>query len=282
MTTLHALPPKIGYSSIYGTSGCTIRVDAAETVKIAGRMQHTKRLSAQGRFMHKVTTGIFPRVIELMHRSYTMETLFQVDWTRTDPVLVMEKLNENLRNKLWELDEFYEAPTKNWVDSLDKYLAKKLEELSLPLELIAKIHDRVMELKTLKLSPAVIHGDPTLDNCMLRPTEKGYDLVVIDPLPAGEGKMPNIRAVDLGKMLQSAIGYEHVIYGDERFPHDSRLGKAKSLEMSMRILSGQDDDDTRGAWIFCMIHLVRLLPYQSRHKRVFTDLLEQVVKYVER
>ncbi len=94
--------------------------------------------------------------------------------------------------------------------------------------------------------------------------------------------MPNIRAVDLGKMLQSAIGYEHVIYGDERFPHDSRLGKAKSLEMSMRVLSGQDDDDARGAWIFCMIHLVRLLPYQSRHERVFTDLLEQVVKYVER
>jgi hypothetical protein len=56
----------------------------------------------------------------------------------------------------------------------------------------------------------VIHGDPTLDNCLM--TEDG-DIRITDPIPVQWLKRPSIRAIDHGKILQSILGWEVVLRG---------------------------------------------------------------------
>lgn len=96
------------------------------------------------------------------------------------------------------------------------------------------------------LQSSVIHGDPTLSNVMYRDLE----LCIIDPIMP-EGKVPNKWIVDLGKMLQSAIGWEKLIY-------DWEYDVEKSVNA---VLSQEPADVRREAWFWCFIHLLRILNY---------------------
>lgn len=53
----------------------------------------------------------------------------------------------------------------------------------------------------------LIHGDPTMENTLFL----GKSFVLIDPVP-DDVKIPRNKYVDLGKMLQSAFGYEKIKY----------------------------------------------------------------------
>jgi hypothetical protein len=52
------------------------------------------------------------------------------------------------------------------------------------------------------------HGDPIADNVM----QRGADNVLIDPIPATPA-IPDYLAVDVGRIIQSAVGYEKARYG---------------------------------------------------------------------
>ncbi len=55
-----------------------------------------------------------------------------------------------------------------------------------------------------------MHGDPTLSNILFRPTSIGNQLLIGDPIPS-RLCVPSNRAVDYGKLLQSCMGWEHVL-----------------------------------------------------------------------
>lgn len=79
---------------------------------------------------------------------------------------------------------------------------------------------------------SLIHGDPTLINLMRR----GSQLILTDPMPRLEYRreIPNRPEVDVGKLIQSAMGWEYILSGNglamqesivlNRFPKLARLG----------------------------------------------------------
>jgi hypothetical protein len=59
------------------------------------------------------------------------------------------------------------------------------------------------------------HGDCTVSNAMKR----GDQLLIIDPLPPRR-YIPNVPESDMGRLIQSAMGWEVLMYGDEIIEYD--------------------------------------------------------------
>lgn len=93
-------------------------------------------------------------------------------------------------------------------------------------------------------SMCLIHGDPTLANLMRR--TGSLENVLIDPKPPGNG-IPSFRTVDIGKMLQSMLGWESVLAGGALPRYD------------IHFLSNFSEVDARRAVFWCMIHLMRIM-----------------------
>jgi hypothetical protein len=100
------------------------------------------------------------------------------------------------------------------------------------------------------------HGDPTFENVLAR----GDQLVLVDPIPA-DGRMPSVRALDLGKIGQSLIGYEGVKAG--KFTSFD-VHRARGLRRYCR-----SEEEFRAAMCFTAIHVARLIPYQEEEQKAF-------------
>lgn len=102
----------------------------------------------------------------------------------------------------------------------------------------------------------LIHGDPTLANLMQR---SNGDLVVTDPMPRLEYRkeIPNRVEVDLGKLLQSAMGWERM------------LGCHNSLWQQPELVLNIAGDLKRETLLWGAIHLARVslrAPGRGHHK----------------
>ncbi len=110
------------------------------------------------------------------------------------------------------------------------------------------------------VSPNVVtHGDCTLDNMMTRGTCDG---VFIDPLPP-ERHTPAVRALDVGKVLQSLHGWHAIEYD----PHHTHLGVQDTV--TDFITRGLPPAEVKAAWAFCVYHLIRALPYATHRAQVY-------------
>lgn len=92
-----------------------------------------------------------------------------------------------------------------------------------------------------------IHGDPTLANAMRR----GNRTTLIDPIPP-RGKIPPLREVDLGKLLQSALGWENLL--DPAWPEGSA---------ELQALATAEFDESEKVWFWGAVHCLRIIPYAS-------------------
>lgn len=93
------------------------------------------------------------------------------------------------------------------------------------------------------------HGDPTFDNLMFR----GQTPVIIDPIQPTPA-VPDLTSVDLGKMLQSLLGFESTRYGV--------TGPANlddGIDTLYKLVS--DEDEIEAAWYWCAVHFYRAAPY---------------------
>lgn len=100
------------------------------------------------------------------------------------------------------------------------------------------------------------HGDPTLENLMMR--LDGVP-VLIDPIPDAvfDGRVPSIRALDLAKLLQSALGYE-----------DVRRGTADAWNLdpwlAYRVRENcRDELEWQRTCCLCLLNVHRFIPYQN-------------------
>ena len=101
------------------------------------------------------------------------------------------------------------------------------------------------------------HGDPTLENLMYRPSTG--EPVLIDPLPDAvlDDKVPSVRALDLGKVLQSGIGYEGV-----------KTGRFSGWMINPVIFDAvqarcRDQREWAQSRALCALHVCRFIPYQT-------------------
>jgi hypothetical protein len=114
-------------------------------------------------------------------------------------------------------------------------------------EAYTKLETGLDRISAYNLTRVLVHGDPTAENVMWRPDE---GLVLIDPIPA-RPEAPDLLALDLGKILQSACGYEHARVGEQVYGVQDQF------------LYGFEDEERDAAKVFCLYHLLRMLPYLS-------------------
>lgn len=234
---------------IRGTSGAVVSLMSGIAAKTASEGPPRDRLKLQSEFMRRVGTDVFPRVHSSTPGGYMMERLEPLEWTPERRVGgVFQEATDLLNAYVWgrtrirPLSAVLRRPHAEYVKSLaERWVPSVAEWFEQSLEAIAYLAVTVTD---------DIHGDPTCDNMLQR--EDG-SLALIDPIPADD-RIPALKAADLGKMLQSAGGYERVKYGD--YPLDP--------DTHDRVLDGVSPADAVAARYFHAVHLLRLIPYQPQ------------------
>jgi len=117
------------------------------------------------------------------------------------------------------------------------------------------------ELTIVSAFYAGTHGDATLENVMRRPATG--EVVLIDPVPdiVIDRKVPAVRALDLGKILQSGLGYEAVRSGQRA---QWRLDEEVFNVVASRTTTVEE---WRLACWCCALHVAKFLPYQTPDHR---------------
>lgn len=120
------------------------------------------------------------------------------------------------------------------------------------------------------------HGDPIIDNVMTR----GASLVLIDPIPATQA-IPDFLCVDVGRLLQSAVGYERARYHEGPEAFDGSLDVI--IEMAYSTMNHRvHKHEMIACYYFAVFHILRacadrnstpsiVLNMQPLIKRVFKE-----------
>lgn len=213
--------------------------------------------SIQVDYMKKIGSPPFPRSVELLNEeSYCMEVLQPLPKIVKNQFLYLKHLTEILQKYFWRNGH---PGSSNWKHEFHKWLTDYvcydvLGILTWADEVIAR-----------QYPSRYIHGDPTFSNVMLRDSKRTWkEWVLIDPIPAG-GKIPPHIYVDIGKILQSCLGWEDKIDigWDKAFKH---LTKDMSL----------CETDTTLFWT--VIHLYRILPYARsiKDQKTFDWVIQKI------
>ena len=196
-----------------GSSGASFRIDP---IMKCVHKRGGYRVGAQGKWLYKHNgIGCLPCVYEYDRSEYRMEFLHEIDLNTVDHKLLLEVVCKLLRKQIWSL-----APVVKL--DLNAHIAKRASlrnraQISSRYYAYLAAAGALIEWETLETG--LIHGDPIIDNVM---REMDSDvppvtrIVIIDPLPATPTE-PDILAVDRGKLLQSALGYESIRYDLEHY-----------------------------------------------------------------
>lgn len=219
-----------------GLSGAQVIVTDDRAVKID--YNHPEKVKAQGEWLLAHPGPHLPAVISIMQTGYSMELLEPIPTGAVD----LEAMIDALSQSVWSRPDVVTGSTPHTMLYLTKILSTFAPQLLMP----------VLE-KAAYLRPTtacLTHGDPTAENVMLR----GNTYVVIDAIPA-TCRMPDDLAVDVGKILQSAHGWEDM-KGEERATFGPRDVADQFTEEAFNV--GQ---------LWCIVHFVRTLPYAKEEVR---------------
>jgi len=225
---------------ITGVSGATVELTPTGAVKYAPPALWA-RLDAQAQYMAEHGAP-FARVLGIAQGRYWMERLQPLPTTTASTQLLLFGAEQSLR-PLWARPAHLDA---DWAALHLAYVESLCALHNLP-----KTFDRLWSdwhnIAPLPLTVCTTHGDATLDNMLL--AEDGSPRWV-DPLPAS-GVIPPLLAVDLGKLLQSADGYELRKYGS---------GWGPAVDHAV-VLEGHNEWDVLAARYFRAVAYLRMLRY---------------------
>ena len=223
------------------TSGATLTVRKSAPI---GKARN--RLFAQAEWLKQFDSLNIVKVLEITEDGYTMPYL--------EPTLDVQPAGLAGRTIFILTRDVWCWPSMNTF---------KLSEFT---KYVGSFGNVELEVFTSRMLPEILrqefvmtHGDPTFENTLSLDGE----VVLVDPLPdpALEGRMPDVRAVDLGKILQSALGYEAIKRGLlESYILD--LPTWKTVRYTCR---GPEEWDL--ARYFCALHIARFIPYQTPELR---------------
>jgi hypothetical protein len=250
---------------IRGSSGAQVRVLGDRAVKSCDG--DATRLVEQGKRLQRYPATCLPHVFHVYAKSYVMEKLVAAPAWALNHRVILSTMFDALRTNIWS----HEADV-SWNSEAT---SRKVHEL---LEMFGLGHLRTVVFELYgavrwdQTRRCLTHGDPTFDNVMFR--EDSGSLVLVDPLPATNA-VPDLQAVDTGKILQSAIGWERVRYGDSSQEFDVQM-------RDIRALVGTDND-WRATIFWCFVHLVRTLPYVPENRITgVKELLDDTIKLSRR
>jgi len=228
------------------TSGAIV-VQLGEHIIKLGDGEVGARVGEQAEWLHAVRgDGIVP-VTMLTSNAYVMPVLN--DWQ--PPIVardLWDRLTHLLETWVWSRPPMHTGegmyPMQH---KLTRCRAALLHDGSSLLDLASQLmHDVDWHM----LPRCLTHGDPTFANTMC---DTHGELVLIDPLPS-TWDVPDIRAKDIGKLLQTSMGYEREILGQDFGLIDPFW--AQDLCMS--------SNEWRAAKFFGVLHIIRLIPYVAR------------------
>jgi hypothetical protein len=254
------------YPGIETVSGAHVFVHGDHAVKWAPEgTPVADRIDLQAAWLLEHQHDFLPRVQKLISPgSYQMERLGAMPDFVDDEVLARLVLNR--LSRLWD------DPAEHAFDprAHSAYVQERADRLGLVHELStwwARIEPILARQPN-----CTVHGDPTIDNCMLR--GEG-ELVITDPIPPGVC-LPSVRALDVGKVIQSAMGYEEVACG-RRPTTIPWLGSAFWEEA----LPDVDHDEWRLCLYMAAVHFLRLLPYTPQHSREWRLRIDELIEWGE-
>lgn len=250
-----------------GLSGADVVVmNSATVIKRGGDIEKT---IAQGRWIVENTSPAMPMVFDFTDDGYIMEKLESIDYWDVRATDVVRLLRSNIWSRPPRV-----APSEQTFMALR---AKVLGNISMPevkekVDAARYVHAILRAASSayrssLSVPATLSHGDPTAENVMYR---RGFGSVLIDPICATVA-VPDSPCVDVGKMLQSAYGWESAKYATEL--------KAYSPGEVQEAVG--NDDIFHGGQAWAVVHVVRALPYVCRHgvesaDRVFEVLLTAI------
>lgn len=250
-----------------GHSGARITIHDGVVHKTGGSMP----LGEQARLMAYMGESVCPKIVRRATNEYWMERL-----TCCPPPLTQEGVLARLwavygilRDDVWSREALYNSGGQRlfWGQDLKIWMEKN-SVTWIPPEVLNGWMQKGGEW-------CLTHGDPTLANVMLN---DALELRLIDAAPPRPG-IPCLREVDLGKLLQSAAGYEAVVSSGEWLQ--------PSPEMPLLFLSEISEELRAPALFWGAIHCSRLMVRATRpdirqwgeeKSRFFTEELARAVR----
>ena len=220
-----------------GSSGASFDLHYDGWVKKIG----DARVVAQGQMLLEVRGQHLPHVGAVVHDGYIMEKLGELPWSIIasnvgDAIVAALEHDVWVRPPVVKMDHTAHARKMN--NLIEQFGIREPELVSLYNEVE---WDALVTCRT--------HGDPTADNLMLR---ADGTLVVIDPIPATPA-VPDLKSVDMGKIMTSVIGFERARYGE--FPVINSLA-----------FSTLSANELKATKYWAVVHLLRALPYMPSRK----------------
>jgi hypothetical protein len=165
-----------------------------------GEWSATKRgnqlVGGQGLWLRDNSAPSLPAVFSISDHAYTMERLGKFPIRLSDTLSTLDHVKDLLQRDVWS------QPAVVKFD-LDAHLMR-LKPLDFAPLIRRKMVKLQQEIDWDLLKSCLTHGDPIIDNLMLR---QDGSIVITDPIPATPG-IPDLLSVDVGRLLQSAVGYE--------------------------------------------------------------------------
>jgi hypothetical protein len=253
------------FPGIETTSGASVYVHGAHVIKWAkAGTDVADRIDMQSAWLvENAKLDFLPRVEKRMAGGYRMELLSALPDFVDEGTLVRVMVSK--LGQLWNHPRVHHFD----VDLHHDYVWTRASQVGLAKEMEDWGKEVLWYATRSWYAVCHVHGDPTIDNCMLR---SSGELVITDPIPPGV-HLPSIRALDIGKILQSAMGYEGIRFG--RRPTNMPEVPSSYWE---EVLPDVDSDE----WNLCMylaaVHFVRLLRYTPQHLEAWKDRVEDLME----
>lgn len=219
------------------------------------------RVVAQGEWILRHRNQALPTVRGVFRNNsqwgYTMDRLDTIPLELLDGRKLATSIVRLLKSSFWR-----QPPEAEFDESAH---ADRLSTITAPLtgrrrEVFDQLRGRI---EWDRLSRGLTHGDPIFDNVLFA---RDGSTILIDPIPSTPG-LPDVIALDIGRIFQSCVGYERVTY---------ELPAPDNVPLDIIIsMTGLAHDDLIAALYFGIVHLLRSMVYVSARKA--KHLLEECV-----
>lgn len=204
---------------------------------------------------------LLPRVTEIFATGYVMETVSELG--DHDITEMCERVLIALHEQLWPKQAHGDMFLwDNFSSTHRGYVAQLLRNVEADRELgktLRRFYDRI---NWQQLECGLTHGDPILDNVGYRlkhwpngSIEITNELVLLDPIPAKD-PLPNWRAVDVGRIIQSMVGYEAIRYARRGIPNLD-FDAAASTVLNWHMPRNFSVNEARACLYFSVVHMLR-------------------------
>jgi hypothetical protein len=226
----------------HGSSGAIIEMFDHHVIK-SGQGHVGERVTQQVKWLTSYPSAVVPVVYDVVPARYMMERLDPVEPFSLN-VADLDAIIGRLARYVWHREPVVMFSPKLHHEKLDRLKMHASDQM---VDFLVNVRDIVLDRRQ---RACLTHGDPTLDNVMRRMG----DFVVTDPIPATHA-VPDLWAVDLGKILQSLSGFEIARYDEA--PHNPIAVRPSHL------LDTLTEHDRIRAIYWCVVHYMRAMPYVS-------------------